>query len=700
VPQRTQIFKQLPWNGGLNTSLDAMMIPPAQLSTADNILVGTRPSRLKRDGIDFCYDNAEVTTLSRSSSGTTRTIVVNGASFAVGDNITVTHTGTVNSSDSLYNGTFTITAVTTTTIKNDTITFTASGMLTESSTADTKAIVQLNSGTQVVLGEIDFWYGATTKTQALVTLMSDGTVYATTGGKRVAISVTGNSWTTPLTTCSMTVFGNKVFFAVSGANNYMKYWDGTNPVVDVPAAWNTSTLQRSSSGTTRTIVMNYTVPVQVGNTLVVQNMGNSAYNGTFTISSITTTNMSNDTLVFTGTSSLTESTTTDTGGIVGGLAPPASFVQNYLGRIVCNDKTNPDRVHMCQTDNWSLWYGYGDSGSVDVGVGDGDPIGVTAISPQFRTALFVGKKTKVYRLSGQSPATISINKVSDGFGVESHNSFVPIEDQMLLFVSEKGVHALTPVDFYGDFRTDMVSEDIQGTFLSGLNLSRLKNCWAGYLPAINSAAFTFTETSSLGRKNTTSAVNNALYLYNFKYKAWYRWPDISCQSLCVSNDSDQKRFYLGSHLGRISKTFIGSNYDYSPTNTPTAIPYVVASGQLAPDGDEYTMKAFKRLIIFYKPTGTHTITATVTIDNTPINSENELSFSQIGSTAILGSTFTLGSSVLGYEEVTGPYTATIDGIGRTATVTIEQNTLNETVEIQGFALEWEPAGTSPETFLF
>jgi hypothetical protein len=189
-------------------------------------------------------------------------------------------------------------------------------------------------------------------------------------------------------------------------------------------------------------------------------------------------------------------------------------------------------------------------------------------------------------------------------------------------------------------------------------------------------------------------------LYNFKYKAWYRWPDISCQSLCVSNDSDQKRFYLGSHLGRISKTFIGSNYDYSPTNTPTAIPYVVASGQLAPDGDEYTMKAFKRLIIFYKPTGTHTITATVTIDNTPINSENELSFSQIGSTAILGSTFTLGSSVLGYEEVTGPYTATIDGIGRTATVTIEQNTLNETVEIQGFALEWEPAGTSPETFLF
>lgn len=700
MPPHTQIYKVLPWDGGLNSTLDKMMIPGPQLSTADNIVIGTRPSRTKRDGIDFCYDNSGVASLSRSSSGTTRTLVCNGASFAVGDNVTITHSGTVNSNDGLYNGTFTVTAIATTTTLNDTITYTASGTLSESTTADTKAFVRLNFGTQTAVGTIDFWRGTSSKVQSTVTVMSDGTIYSTSGGVRKAISVTGLAWNTPLTNASLEVFGNKVFFAVSGANNFMKYWDGTNSVVDIPASFYSSTVSRASSGTARTIVMNYTVPLQVGNTVVIQGMGNAAYNGTFTVSSLTTTTITNDTVHFTGTSSLTEASTPDVAGILGGTAPPASFVRAYLGRLACNDKTNPDRVHMCQTDNYTLWYGYGDSGSVDVGVGDGDPQGVTGISPTFRSALFVGKGTKVYRLQGQSPATITINKVSDGFGVSSHNSFVPIEDQMLLFASQKGIHSLIPTNYYGDFQTQMLSDDIQGTFATGLNLSRLANIWGGYLPDINSVAFTLNENSSYGRKNTNAAINNALYLYNFKYKAWYRWPDLDCASLCVSNDSDMKRFYIGSSNGRLVKTFVDSNYDVSNTNTPTAIPYVVATGQVSPDGDPYTMKAFKRLILFYKPTGTHTITATVTVDNIPLNNENSVAFSQIGTTAVLGSSFILGTSVLGYEAVTAPYSCTIDGIGRTATVTISQSTLNETVEIQGYALEWEPAGTSPETFLF
>ena len=52
MPKRTVLFNQLPWNGGLNTSVDPGMIQPNQLIQADNIVFDTSGARKKRLGID------------------------------------------------------------------------------------------------------------------------------------------------------------------------------------------------------------------------------------------------------------------------------------------------------------------------------------------------------------------------------------------------------------------------------------------------------------------------------------------------------------------------------------------------------------------------------------------------------------------------------------------------------------------------
>lgn len=371
---------------------------------------------------------------------------------------------------------------------------------------------------------------------------------------------------------------------------------------------------------------------------------------------------------------------------LGGTPPQASFCRMHLGRLWTNDKTNLDRLHYCTTGNPEEWTGTGDSGAIDIGIGDGDPEGITAII-SFKRTLFVFKRTKLYRITNFTPETFAVEMVSSGVGCSGPNALVTVDQDDVYFVSDKGVHSLKATDAYGDFEGSYVSQDIQGSFNTIWTRSRLKYVWAGYLNSINSIAFAMTD-STYG-----STANNAIWLYNFPLKSWYRWGNISCQSLIVSNDADKRRFYLGGATSRIAKTFTGTKYDLSTADAQVAIPVTIKTGFLYLDEDPETVKAFKKFTLFYKPEGTHTITVMAKIDN---QDPQTIAFSQTNSTALLGSTFVLGSSVLGSDSIMAPYSQSIDGIGRSVQITISQTGIDQTVEIQGFGIEFEPAGDQQE----
>src|SRR5690606_23928111 len=92
-----------------------------------------------------------------------------------------------------------------------------------------------------------------------------------------------------------------------------------------------------------------------------------------------------------------------------------------------------------------------------------------------------------------------------------------------------------------------------------------------------------------------------------------------------------------------------------------AIIFRIKTGLIYPDKSPYLVKGFKRLSLVYSPQGIHTITCTFKIDN---YESQGLVFSQTGSVDLLGSTFVLGTSLLGYSSVSLPYTQPIDGYGR------------------------------------
>jgi hypothetical protein len=611
MPPRTALFQMLPWVGGINTSLDPAMIPPNQLVTCDNVIMDTRGSKRKRDGINFNWDGS-------------------------------------------------------------------------------------SSGAQNVVGLHDFWFGTSSKTQRQVAVFSDRTVYSYSGGTRTQLTVAGTAWSGTLTSCSMVTFGNKLFIAVSGAGNVVKYWDGTNSLQDLYANYNNVSLSRASSGTTRTLVFsaafgNGDPAAIVGSTVIVAG-GPSTYNGTWTVATISTTTVANDTITYTASSSLTEGTTTDTAIQVGKPGPTCSILREHFGRIFGDDKTNKDRLHFSQTFDPFQWLGGGDSGARDIGVGDGDPIGINGISPTFKGNLFVGKKTKLYRCSGDPmSAEWYVEKVSDSLGFASHNGIAPIDQDDVFFVSDKGIHSLEATQQYGDFQSQYVSIDIQKTFNESFNRSRLGNVWGAYLANINSVAFAF---SSLG-----SSVNDSLYLYHIPGKAWYTWSNIKCESLIVANDSDKRRFYIGSNTGRVAKTFNGTNYDISASSTHTAISYHLKTGLIYPGNNPTLSNGFKRLYLHYKPTGTYSLTATAKVDNFSIPTENILVFSDNSSGDLVGSTFVTGSSVVGYDAIVSTYSRVIDGYGKGVTIEISQSGVDQTVEIQGYSIEYEPSSLATEVFL-
>jgi hypothetical protein len=541
MPLVTSLFSLLPWQGGLNTSLDPAMIPHNQLTIANHLVFDVQGSRKKRDGHDHDWDQTVV-------------------------------------------------------------------------------------GSASIIGQHDYWFGATTKLQRLVSISDSGVIKSYEMGSTstpTTLTDGGTAWTGTLTNASLITFNNLCIMATTGSANVVKKWAGSGNVADLD-----------------------------------------------------------------------------------GTPPKASIIGTHLGRLFMNDKSNIDRLHFSPVHDHTLWNGVGDSGAIDIGIGDGDPNGITAIFPTFKGDLFIAKRTRLYRLITPSndPADWELSLVSNGIGCVSHNSIATIDQDDVYFVSEKGIHSLNTTQAYGAFESQYVSLDIQKSFRDSWSASRLQNIWSAYDSSLNSVAFAVTESAVSGDDTTSSkalygnsapvngTMNNAIWLYNIPQKAWYRWPGISCQSLILVRDgADSKnRFYLGSHVSRVSKTKNGTNYDISVSGTNKAVNLKIKTGVIFVDSNPYVLKGFKNFILYYRPTGTQTITAEIRVDNLTLPPENSLSFVNTSGNDLLGSTFVLGSSALGSGSTNFiTDTRMITGNGRGVQLTVSQSGVDQPGEIQGFAIEYE-----------
>lgn len=368
---------------------------------------------------------------------------------------------------------------------------------------------------------------------------------------------------------------------------------------------------------------------------------------------------------------------------LGGLPPAFTMCRKHINRLfAAGVPGNRDRLYYSSTDNHEEWNGAGTSGAIDIFPGDGDPEGITAIFPATKGVLFVAKRNKLYRVITSNPddALWAVDEVSAGIGCIGHNAVCPVGLDDMLFVSDRGVHSLASTQKFGDFEAAFLSKDIQKEF-NTWNEDRYKQIRFCYVPYLNSIM--------LAVSPDGFDVNNEIHLFNVEDKQWYRFPEKVCEALWVAKINNKDVLVVGDNTGRVdylSQTAFNDN--------GVAITFDVKTGTIYPENQLNTVKGFKKLSLFYKPKVAGTITAKFKIDNFDVQT---LIFDVSGNFDPLGTSFVLGTSVLGVFQPLPIITLPVDGYGHGFSLQLTQAGLDEEVEIYGFAVEYEGAGDEQET---
>lgn len=373
---------------------------------------------------------------------------------------------------------------------------------------------------------------------------------------------------------------------------------------------------------------------------------------------------------------------------LGGTPPQVKYVRKHQGRVwAAGDPARPDRIYFTTPGNAEEWNGVGDSGAMDIDPGDGDSSGITAIFPSFRGQLFVAKANALYKIVGDEPNSYKIEMVTAGLGCNSHNSAVAIDMDDIYFQSERGFHSLVLTEKYGDFEGAFLSSTVQRDYLAldRLHMPFVQGVW---IPALNSVVW------NVSRNGTRMDI---MWLYDIRFKAWYKWTGVNPTALFRVEDATTKikRAYFGDNVGRLSKTQnVGVYHDY----TATVISQKMETPFIYPDNDPATIKGFKKLGVWLKmPAGT-SLTATVRLSG--VNETQTLTFTSTASgTPKLGVDFILGTSTLDADGVLRmtPYALPLDGYGSSIQILWSQAVADQYCALFGFWIEWEPAGDSQET---
>ena len=729
MPRRTQTFMKTNWNGGLNTLVDPGVLPDSDLVTADNVIFAASGSRLKREGIDQFDATSNIPAITHyASSTTTRTLTFASTlvpagiePLVVGEYVTIASTNATLQTN--YGGSFYITGIST-----NTLTYTAVGSVADSTTAS--STFTMARATPYI--EIrDYWRmdGSYVKQQLVMAFSGQGKLFKfNSSGNRVEIKPAPEVSTVVVTNGDTGNDTNGDWFKIydgqlptsTSVGVYMK----TSGGADTPPAGNTRTIQvpYATGATAGTIaaaiqvaldadskfiatVNSTTVTITDANSGSRTNIadGTQATSWTFAVTregrSLTVPFADGNAITRAASITLNErfivcpndtpiyfrpETDANYYFTLAGSPPKSNSVSEHLGRLWMNDIENRDRMHYSETGDPEIWQGIGDSGALDIGWGDGDPEGILAISPSFKGRLFVGKATKIYQVTGEEPLTFFPQPITQGLGVAGHKSFVAVEMDDLLFTSKEGVHSVSAVAAHGDYSSEYLSSKIQPSFDEWPQTAtyRIKPT---YIAPLNAVVFNVPELTT---------TPSALWMYDVEQKAWFRWPNKAAVSLCNYLDTGMnKRLLFSDNTGKL---FVAENGDYTDADGSggtTGYSYKVKTGTIYVDGNPQTVKGYKNISFLFRPAGRYSFTLKVWVDNLPVQNKSQ---SQGTTGDVLGTTFVLGSSVLGSSLAFAPVTIPIEGYGRGITLQIENANQDEQVEIYGFIIEYENADIKAE----
>lgn len=373
----------------------------------------------------------------------------------------------------------------------------------------------------------------------------------------------------------------------------------------------------------------------------------------------------------------------------------AWIVTTFLERLFCaGDPANPDRVYVSKVGDYQKWTASGTAGTaitLDVGSGDGDPVGITAIFPGTGVdrVLYIAKRKHLYRLdcSDITQTNWKVTLISKELGVVSPASVATIDLDDVFFASDRGVHSLnqiiqTTAIIDGQF----LSFPIQNDYTNIMVASERTKMSAVYLPALNSYM--------LSCKRTGFTTYETVYCYNIEIGEWYRWTSVPCNFLMkrFNQTTGLDELYAGASAGFVNKLLQTALNDFG-----NPISLQIKSSFIAPEGVPLGVCQYTNLACVYRAHENSTFTVYYSVDG--LTTQSVVYNQRIAGANTLGTTLLGPAFFLGQVQSIKPVWNHLNiSEGNVIQLTFQQNGLNQDFELFGIVLEYTADGDSENAF--
>ncbi len=225
--------------------------------------------------------------------------------------------------------------------------------------------------------------------------------------------------------------------------------------------------------------------------------------------------------------------------------------------------------------------------SMRVNDGDGDPVGITGLSPPFRGDLFAFKWNTIYRIYRGS-YTYGIDPLTNEVGCVHHNAMLALQNDVA-FVSPYAIHSLSNTDKYGSVAEATLSYPIFEYFQDIVNWSAAKNMVMSYDKPSNCVLLSFASSGS--------SENDKVLGWNIKSGEFFQWDDVYYPVLAKYFDLGRQKTMVGS-----TDEGLGILQEDLTTRFDEAIDTEFSTGVLFPLGNPKAIVNFTKAWIFAKPT--------------------------------------------------------------------------------------------------
>jgi hypothetical protein len=316
-------------------------------------------------------------------------------------------------------------------------------------------------------------------------------------------------------------------------------------------------------------------------------------------------------------------------------------------QFIAGNSTTPWRLHFSKLANGVPYHEpFPTNNTRDFGRGDGDYITALAFLPP--RLLVVGFKNSIWAIDARNPGTSDRQKIADGIGIASHNSFV-VHGSTLYFLSDSDRHKGFFKWGAGNRQPEHLAA-IDDPFQT-LNLARLKYASSAlYTPDDNRHQFWTTMSSA------AQTAHDVIYVYDFMLDAWTIYNSAS-NILGVVEVASATNVYLGQQ-GIEQKADSGDDDDGT-----TIISNLQTKHFNFGDPGAIKKLRFVEYVAVRKASGAVSLSVITDFGAGPIASTN-LDYPS------LGDPFTLGTSVLGGTDVLGGATANSFKLGHKAIRTV------------------------------